>query len=74
MVKNMINSPEFAKMDGNIINVNLDAIITNNKIMNQYLDALGLPTRNNLEDIYKKLHDMDRKISEMARTLNSRKK
>jgi len=73
MVKNMINSPEFAKMDGNILNANLEVIKVNNQMMNQVLSAMGLPTKNNLEDIYKKLHDLDRKISEMARTLNVKK-
>jgi hypothetical protein len=73
MAKNMINSPDFAKMDGNILNANLEAIKANNHMMNQTLGAMGLPTKNNLEDIYKKLHDMDRKISEIARTLNSMK-
>jgi hypothetical protein len=74
MAKNTINSPDFAKMDGKILNSNLEAIKANNLMMNQYLCAMGLPTKDNLRDIYKKLHDMDRKISEMARTLNSMKK
>ncbi len=73
MAKNIINGPDFAKMDSNILEANLEAIKINNELTNQCLSAMGLPTKNNLDDIYKKLHDMDRKISEISRTLNSKK-
>jgi hypothetical protein len=74
MVKNMINSPDFAKMDGNILDANLEAIRINDQLTKQYLSAMGLPTKDNLDDIYQKLHDMDRKISEISRAVNSKKK
>ncbi len=73
MVKNIINSPDFAKMDGNILNANLEAIKINNELTNNYLSAMGLPTKNNLDDIYQKLHDLDRKISEISKAINSKK-
>ncbi|UCE37932.1 MAG: hypothetical protein JSW00_01430 [Thermoplasmata archaeon] len=74
MVKNVINSPDFAKMDGNILKANLEALKITDELINQYLSAMGLPTKNNLDDIYQKLHDMDRKISEISRAINSKKK
>ena len=74
MVTNFIKSPEFAKMDGNILSSNLDMIKANDKLMNQSLNAMGLPTKENLNDIYLKLHDMDRKISEIAKAVNSKNK
>jgi hypothetical protein len=73
MVKNVINSPDFAKMDGNILEANLEAIKINNEHANKYLSAVGLPTKDNLDDIYQKLHDMDRKISEISRAISSKK-
>jgi hypothetical protein len=73
MVKNMINSPDFAKMDGNILEANLEAIKIKDELANKYLSAMGLPTKDNLDDIYQKLHDMDRKISEISRAINSKK-
>lgn len=74
MAKNMVNSPDFAKMDGSILEANLEAIKINDQLTNQYLSAMGLPTKSNLDDIYQKLHDMDRKISEISRAVNSKKK
>jgi hypothetical protein len=74
MVMNIIKSPEFAEMDGNILNTNLDMIKANDQLMNQYLNAMGLPTKESISDIYLKLHDLDRKISEIARAVNSKGK
>ncbi|UCE73921.1 MAG: hypothetical protein JSV56_13015 [Methanomassiliicoccales archaeon] len=74
MVMNLLKSPDFAEMDGNILNSNLEMIQANNRFMSQYLAAMGLPTKENLNDIYLKLHDMDRKISEISRAVNSKGK
>ena len=73
MVMNILRSPAFSKMDGNILDSNLEMTRMNNQFMNQYLSAIGLPTKENLNDIYQKLHDMDRKLSEISRTINSKK-
>lgn len=73
MIMNILRSPAFSKMDGNILDSNLEMTRINNELINQYLSAMGVPTRENLNDIYKKLHDMDRKISEIYRAVDSKK-
>jgi hypothetical protein len=34
---------------------------------------MGLPTKDNLDDIYKKLHELDRKFSDIQRGLRSQR-
>ena len=72
MIMNLVRSPDFAKMDGNILNGNLDIKRINDQFMGQYLSAMGMPTKENLNDIYLKLHDIDKKISEISRVINSK--
>jgi hypothetical protein len=43
------------------------------QLSKQYLSAMGLPTKENLDDIYKKLHELDRKISDIQRGLRSQR-
>ncbi len=73
MIIDIMRSPAFAKMNGNILDSNLEIKRLNDQFKNQYLSSLGLPTKENLDDIYRKLHDIDRKISEIYRALNSNK-
>ncbi len=73
MVMNFIRSPAFAEMNGNILNGNLEAIRANQEFTNQYLSTIGLPTKENIDGVYLKLHDLDRKISEISRALKSQK-
>lgn len=72
-IMNVMRSPAFAKMDGNILDSNLEIKRLNDQFMNQYLSGLGLPTKENVDDIYQKLHEIDRKISEISRVVNSKK-
>jgi hypothetical protein len=73
MVMDIMRSPAFAKMDGNILDSNLDLKRLNDQFMNQYLSGIGLPTKENIDDIYQKLHEIDRKISDISRVINSKK-
>ena len=68
-----IRSPEFAETNGNILNSNLDMIHARDQLSKQYLSAMGLPTKENLDDIYNKLHELDKKISDIHRILSSQK-
>lgn len=69
---NTIRSPEFAKMDGQTLNANLDMKKYNDQFVNNYLSVLGIPTKENMDEIYLKLYDLDRKISKIARSVSSR--
>jgi len=68
-----LRSSQFAETNGNILNSNLDMIRARDQLSKQYLSAMGLPTKENLDDIYKKLHELDRKISEIQRGLRSQR-
>lgn len=73
MVMNMMRSSAFAKMNGNVLDGNLEIKRFNDQLISQYMSGMGLPTRENLNDIYQKLTDLDRKISEISRAINSKK-
>ncbi|UCG68496.1 MAG: hypothetical protein JSV09_11880 [Thermoplasmata archaeon] len=74
MVMDVIRSPSFAKMNGNILDTNLEAIKLNDQLTKQYLTSLGMPTKESLDEIYQKLHDMDRKLAGISRSVNSKNK
>lgn len=71
---NTIRTPEFAKMDGQTLNANLDMKKYNDQFINNYLSVMGIPTKENMDEVYLKLYDLDRKISKIARSVNSRSK
>jgi hypothetical protein len=71
---NTIRTPEFAKMDGQTLNANLDMKKYNDQFVNNYLSVMGIPTKENMDEVYLKLYDLDRKISKIARSVNSRSK
>jgi hypothetical protein len=73
MMKNVLRSSEFAQMNGNILDANLELKRQNNEMVNRYLEAMGMPTKENLDDIHYKLHELDRKISEISRTVKSQR-
>jgi hypothetical protein len=73
MMKNVLRSSEFAQMNGNILDANLNLKQQNDEMVNSYLDAVGIPTKENLDDIHYKLHELDRKISEISRAVKSQR-
>jgi gas vesicle protein len=73
MVMNFIRSQTFAEMNGNILDSNLEAIRANQEFINQYLSTIGMPTKENIDEIYSKLHDLDKKVSEISRAVKSQK-
>jgi hypothetical protein len=72
-MRDTLRSSEFAETNGNILNSNLDMIRARDQLSKQYLSAMGLPTKENLDDIYKKLHELDKKVSDIHRILRSQK-
>ena len=72
IVMDIIKSPAFADMNGRILDSNLEIRRLNDQFMSQYLGAMGLPTKESMNDIYLKLHDMDRKLSEISRALSQK--
>lgn len=72
MVMEFVKSPQFAQMNGNILDTNLDIKSQNQELVNQYLEAMGFPTKDNIDEIYLKLHEMDRKLSKISRDVKSR--
>ncbi|UCF08741.1 MAG: hypothetical protein JSW28_03350 [Thermoplasmata archaeon] len=70
MVANVMKSPAFAAMDGQTLDANLDAISASDKLVGNYLSSMGMPTKENINEIYSKLHDLDKKISQIVRTIN----
>ena len=73
MVMDFVKSPQFAQMNGNILDTNLDIKSQNQEIVNQYLESMGFPTKENIDEIYLKLHDMDRKLSKISRDVKTRR-
>jgi hypothetical protein len=73
-VANFMRSPEFAKMNGEILDSNLETIRANQEYWTQYFSTMGIPTKENIDEIYQKLTDLDRKISEVNRSLKSKKR
>jgi len=63
----VLKSDGFATMNKNILNSNLDMKMLNEKMANQFLLSLGMPTKENIDDIYRKLYEIDKKLSKIAR-------
>lgn len=66
----VVRSPAFADFDGHTLDTNLEMKQASDKFMNWYLSSMGAPNKENLDEIYQKLHDLDKKVSEIARNLN----
>lgn len=73
MVMNFLRSQEFAEMNGTVLDRNLEMMRLNEGFMNQYLSAAGLPTKEGINDIYRKLHEIDRKVSKLSRAVRTSK-
>jgi hypothetical protein len=71
MMTDILRSQAFAELNSMMMDRNLEFRQLNEKAMNQYLSSMGLPTREGLDDIYKKLHELDRKISDISRKLRT---
>jgi hypothetical protein len=61
-------------MDGQTLNANLEMKKYNDQFLNSYLSVIGVPTKENMDEVYLKLYDLDRKISKIARSVDSRSK
>jgi hypothetical protein len=72
-VANFLKSPDFAKMNGEILDNNLETIRANQQFWTQYFSTMGIPTKENIDEIYQKLTDLDRKISQVSRSVKSKK-
>lgn len=73
MVMEFIKSSTFAQLNGNMLDSNLNLISQNDEMVNQYLKTLGFPTKDNIDELYLKLHEMDRKLSKISRDIKTRK-
>lgn len=69
-VMDVVRSPAFADFDRQTLDTNLEMKQSSDRFMNWYLTSMGVPNKENLDEIYQKLHDLDKKISEIARNLN----
>jgi hypothetical protein len=70
MVYKILKSDAFTRMNGTILDRNMEIRRWNEQFMNQYLNYLGMPTKDNINEIYKKLHEMDRKLSQISRSID----
>jgi hypothetical protein len=73
MVSEFLRSSTFAQMNGNILDANLNMKRKNDEAVNKYLEAMGFPSKENIDEIYLKLHDMDRKLAKISREVKSKK-
>jgi hypothetical protein len=73
-LQDIMNSDAFANLNGSLLERNLEFKRLNHAFTNQYMASVGLPTREGMDEIYKKLHELDRKISEISRSLNGGKR
>jgi hypothetical protein len=73
MVSEFLRSSTFAQMNGNILDANLNMKRKNNEAVNKYLEAMGFPSKENIDEIYLKLHEMDRKLAKISREVKTKK-
>jgi hypothetical protein len=73
-LQDIMNSDAFANFNGSLLDRNLEFRRLSQAYTSQYMGIMGLPTRENMDEIYKKLHELDRKISEISRLLNGGKR
>jgi hypothetical protein len=73
MVSEFLRSSTFAQMNGNILDANLNMKRKNDEAVNTYLEAMGFPSKENIDEIYLKLHEMDRKLSKITREVKSKR-
>jgi len=71
MAHNILKSDTFAQMNGTILDRNMEIRRLNEQSMSQYLSFLGMPTKDSINEIYKKLHEMDRKLSQISRSIGT---
>lgn len=71
MVMEFIKSSSFAQLNGDILDTNLNLKQQNDEIVNRYLEAMGFPTKENINEIYLKLHEVDRKLAKISREMKN---
>jgi hypothetical protein len=69
-VMDIVRSPAFADFNGHTLDTNLEMKQTSDRFANWYLSTMGVPTQQNVDEIHQKLHDLDRKMSDITRILN----
>ena len=72
MVMEFVKSSTFAQLNGNILDTNMNLKQQNNELVNKYLETMGFPTKENINEIYLKLHEMDRKLAKISREVKTR--
>jgi hypothetical protein len=68
-VMELVRSPTFADLNGHTLDANLELKKATESYSNLYLSSMGAPTQQDMDEIHKKLHELDRKMSDIARIL-----
>ena len=66
VLKDFVKTPAFASWAGNMVNLTMDRKEQLNTMTTEYLRFLGFPTQSDLDGIRLKLHEMDKKLTELG--------
>ena len=72
-LSDLMKGHPYAEFTGSLVERNSEWRTAFEKALNQYLGSMGMPTKESVDDIYQKLHEIDRKLSELGRKYESSK-
>ncbi len=70
----LFDSKEFGENYGKMVSKELELTKHWNNITNVLLHSANLPNKNEIDDVYKQLHDLKRKVSKLESEINSQKR
>jgi hypothetical protein len=67
---NLMATKGVASMDGDLLGKNLESMQKGQEFLKDYFNIMGIPTKDNMDEIYQRLYKIDRKMREMSRAIN----
>lgn len=69
-MQELISSEPYAQLQGSYIDNILDTKITQQDLMNTYLESMNLPTKDDMLKVYESIHELTSRIREIERKLD----
>ncbi len=69
-MQELISSEPYAQLQGSYIDNILDTKITQQELMNTYLESMSLPSREDMLKIYESIHELTSRVREVERRLD----
>jgi len=69
-MQEFISSEPYAQLQGSYIDNILDTKITQQELMNTYLESMNLPSRDDILKVYESIHELTSRIREVERRLD----